>query len=151
MLTDKEKKAREELRHEIRARKLVIKKIENAHNRLKKQAENKLNERKQKVENLSVYRDERDLLDAYGWGFITEEEYNKIRLMLEEGKDSILNDKSAEEYAAQILGEFIIRLKHDISSLEFELLPEKEQNRIREQNYEIAMKRAAKRKAEQHP
>ena len=144
-MTDKEKKERKELRHEIRARELVIKKVENAHTRLKKQAENKLNERKQRVEELSLYRSEQDLLDAYGWGFITEEEYDRLREMREKGEDSILNDKSAEEYAAKILGEFIMRLHHDISSLKFELLPEKEKDRIRNQNYEIAMRRAARR------
>lgn len=148
MLTDKEKEYRKELRHEIRARELVIKKVENAHSRLKKQAENKFNERKKRVEEISIYESERDLLDAYGWGLITEEEYDKIRILREKGEDSLLNDKSAEEYAAKILGEFIIHLKHEISSLKFELLPEKEQNRIREQNYEIAMKRAARRNAE---
>ena len=147
-MTDKEKKERAELRHEIRARKLVIKKVENVHSRLKKQAENKFNERKKRVDEISIYESERDLLDAYGWGLITEEEYDKIRILREKGEGSLLNDKSAEEYAAQILGEFIVHLKHDISSLEFELLPEKEQNRIREQNYEIAMKRAARQKAE---
>lgn len=144
-MTDKEKKERKELRHEIRARELVIKKVENAHTRLKKQAENKLNERKKRVEELSMYESEQDLLDAYGWGFITEEEYDRLREMREKGNDSILNDKSAEEYAAKILGEFIMRLNHEISSLKFELLPEKEKDRIRNQNYEIAMRRAARR------
>ena len=144
-MTDKEKKERKELRSEIRAREIVIKKVENAHTRLKKQAENKLNERKKRVEELSLYESERDLLDAYGWGIITEEEYDRLREMREKGEYSILNDKSAEEYAAKILGEFIMRLNHDISSLKFELLPEKEKNRIRNQNYEIAMRRAARR------
>lgn len=144
-MTDKEKAYRKELRHEIRARELVIKKVENAHTRLKKQAENKLNGRKKRVEELSMYESEQDLLDAYGWGFITEEEYDRLREMREKGEDSILNDKSAEEYAVKILGEFIMRLNHEISSLKFELLPEKEQNRIREQNYKIAMRRAERK------
>lgn len=142
MLTDKEKKARKELRCEIKARKLVIKKIENAYNRLSQQAENQRTKREQKVANMfELYRNVDDARDAYGWGFISEEEFRQIEEAFEKGEKELLNNKSNEEYAAKILGEFITRLKHDISGFEFELLPEKEQNRIRERNYEIAMRR----------
>ena len=145
MFTDKEKKERKELRHEIRARRLVIKKVENAYSRLSQQAENQLNKRKQKVAEFQGYRSVEEARDAYGWDIITEEEFRSIEEMFEKGEKSILNDRSAEEYAAQILGEFITRLKHDISSIEFELLPEKEQDRIRDMHYELAMKRQARK------
>lgn len=137
---------KEDLKCEIKARKLVIKKVENAHKRLSQQAENQLNKRKQKVAEFQGYKNVDDARDAYGWGMITQEEFWEIEDNFEKGEEAILNQLSAEECAAQILNEFIVRLKHDISSLEFELLPEKEQNKIREKNYEIAMKRIARRK-----
>ena len=141
---------KKDLRREIKARKLVIKKVENAYKRLSQQAENQLNKRKQKVADFQGYGNVESAREAYGCGVITQEEFWEIEDNFEKGEKAILNEISAEELASQILKDFIIGLRQDISSLEFELLPEKEQIKIREKNYEIAMKRISKNNAKEN-
>ena len=129
-MTDKEKKERESTILEIRSRKVVLEKIENAYRRLKKQAEVQYEKRKSKVQAASEYESIEDAHTAYGYDCITETEYCEIVKIFEQGEEYVEKHLSPQEVAVKILGEFIGRLNSEIRSFEFDLLPPEEQVRI---------------------
>ena len=137
-MNEKEKR---DFREEIRSRKIVQKKLEAAIRALDKQIAAIVEDRERRKEALSQYKDERDLQDAYGWGFISEEEYDALLSQLRDGVESIEAEQSAPEIAKKILGGWLKITKSDIEALEFELLPEKKKQEIRDENYRIAMER----------
>lgn len=63
---------------EIQSRKEVLKKIENAYQRLKKQAESNYEKRKAKIQAASEYKSIDEAHEAWGYDCITEKEYNEI-------------------------------------------------------------------------
>lgn len=144
-MTDQEKKQREALRLEIRARKELIKRLDHPKQLLAAAAKKEKDRRVQRIENARQYKDERDAQDAYGWGFITEEEYDEIRKALEAGDEYIEKTTTPTEIAEGMLSDFLIRLSREVASFEFDLLPPSEQERIRRQNEEILKKRAERK------
>ncbi len=143
-MTDKEKKERDSLILEIQSRKEVLKKIENAYKRLKKQAEANYEKRKLKIQSASEYKSIDEAHDAWGYDCITENEYNEIVKIFEQGKEYVEKQLSPQEVAAKILGEFIGRLNSEIRSFEFDLLPPEEQ--ARRLQYEREFKDKLKRR-----
>lgn len=135
-MTDHEKKIRTDLRHEIKTRKLVLKRLEHPLALAKAAAEKKRSERIARLEELGEYKTYEEAHDAYGWGFITEEEFESIKNFLEH-KEELKGERSDEEYAADMMQEFVARLQREITSFQFELLPEKEQKRILQQQAEL--------------
>lgn len=148
-MTDKEKQEREALRLEIRARKELQKRLQFPLELLDKAAKKEKAKRAARVENARQYESYTDAQDAYGYGMITEEEFDAIVEALELGEEYIENTISPVEIAAQMLHEYVGRLARDVAGFEFELLPEKEQNRIRQKNEEILARRAARQKKEE--
>lgn len=136
-MMDKEKKERDDLKMEIEARKEVLRKIENPFKRLQAQAEKNLQKCKDKIEAAKTYSSVEEAREMWGYDAITEDELHDIERFFEEGEDFIANRISSQEYAVRILGEFISRLRSDIRSFEFELLPPEEQERIRQQHAEL--------------
>ena len=67
--------SKKDIRLELKARKIVKKKLESAIKSLEKPISKLIADREKRKETLLQYKDEHELLDAYGWGFITEEEY----------------------------------------------------------------------------
>ena len=132
-MTDKEKKERDDLKMEIEARKEVLKKIENPFKRLQAQAEKCLQKRKDKIDAAKQYASVEEAREMWGYDAITDDEFHDIERFFEEGEDFIANQISPQEYAVRILGEFVARLRSDIRSFEFELLPPEEHERIRQQ------------------
>ena len=143
-LTDIEKAEREELRLEIRARKELLKRLDYPQKLLKSAAEKEQQKRKERIENLTQYKSYQEAQDAYGWELITEEEFDEIVKILEKGTEDMEKEVSPVEVAEHILKRFIGGLMHEIASFEFDLLPEKEKERIRQHNDEILAKRAAR-------
>lgn len=139
-MTDHEKQNRADLRYEIKARKLALKRLEHPLALSKAAAEKKRSERIARLEELGEYKTYEEAHDAYGWGFITEEEFESIKNFLEH-KEELKGERSAEEYAANILQEFVARLQREIASFQFELLPKKEQQRIQQQHAELLERR----------
>ena len=139
-MTDKEKRERESTILEIKSRKVVLEKIENAYKRLKKQAEVQYEKRKVKVQAASEYESIEDAHTAYGYDCITETEYYEIVKIFEQGNEYVEKHLSAQEVAVKILGEFIGRLNSEIRSFEFDLLPAKEQISLLQQNQERLLK-----------
>lgn len=143
-MTDKEKKERKSIRVEIKARKLVIKKLATAISALQKTADRQKAEKTAKREKLLEYKTYNEAQDAYGYGFITEEEFDEIAEFLEKSQQ-IVDEPTAEELALKILLNWRHHMGLEIAELEFEMLPKEEQSRILEKNIEILQKREARR------
>ena len=126
-MTDKEKNARDDLKMEIEARKEVLKKIENPFKRLKAQADKNLQKTYSSVE---------EAREMWGYDAITEDELHDVERFFEEGEDFVANRISPQEYAVRILGEFVSRLRSEIRSFEFGLLPMEEQIRLLQEQEE---------------
>lgn len=137
-MTDSERK---ELKLEIKGRKIVVKKLETALKALNKKVNKIEEDRQNRKETLLEYKDETDLQDAYGWGFITEDEYYKLLDSMRTGVQTIDEETSPEEIAKHIIREWIGRMQSDISSFEFDLLPPEKQAEIMKRNEEILQKR----------
>lgn len=142
-MLDKEKK---DLKIELKSRQLVLKKLETARRALEKSCKRIQDERAVREAELSEYKNEDEIADAYGWGFMSEEEYDDLIARFREGKEAIRNEKSAEEIAAEILSGWIRITEGDIDSLKFDLLPDEKKEEIRQRNYEIAQRREERRK-----
>ncbi|GEM_PF-957993 len=143
-MTDKEKKERKSIRVEIKARKLVIKKLATAISALQKTADRQKAEKAAKREKLLEYKTYGEAQDAYGYGVITEEEFDEIVEFLEKSQQ-IVDEPTAEELAFKILLNWRHHMGLEIANLEFEMLPKEEQSRILEKNIEILQKREARR------
>ena len=63
---------------------------------------------------------------------------------MEKGTADMEKEVSPVEVAKHILDKFIGGLMREIASFEFDLLPEKEKDRIRQHNDEILARRAAR-------
>lgn len=143
-MTDKEKK---DLKIELQSRRIVLQKLNVALNSLMSRKIAKIVEERQKrEEQLSEYKNEDEIADAYGWGFMSEKEYDNLLARFREGKEAIRNEKSAEEIAAEILSGWIRITEGDIQSLRFDLLSDEKKEEIRQRNYEIAQRREERRK-----
>lgn len=143
-MTDWEKSNRAAQRLEIRTRELVLKRLSHPLALAQAAAERKRSERLARLEELGEYKTFEEAHEAYGWGYISEEEFETIRNFLEH-KEELKSERSAEEYAADILHEFVAGLRKEISHFQFELLPQKEQKRIQQQQAELLERRRSRR------
>lgn len=138
---------RKEIEADLKARKILLKKFESVLKDLEKKSLSHKEKRKEKLLSLREYKTYEEAHEAYGWGYITEEEFRDIVAFIEKGDSEIENDLSPHEIAANIVRGYIKILRSDIFSLSFDLLPEKEKERERELAYQKAMERE-KRKEE---
>ena len=76
-MTEKEQQEREAIKLEIRARKEVLKKLENPLKRLRQQADANYEKRKTRIQAAREYGSIEGAHDAWGYDCITEEEYEK--------------------------------------------------------------------------
>ena len=136
-----EKELRKDIRFEIRARKLLLKKLESLVKRAAASAEKQIQKRKKRWEEVAQYKSYEEAQEAYGCAVITQEEFFAIADLLEAGEESVKNDISAEEAARDILNEFVSKVKQEIRGLEWDLLPEKEKEKIRASNAQILERR----------
>jgi hypothetical protein len=118
---------------EIAYRKELIKRLEYP----MKQLEAALKKEEQKEEahkkKLAQYSDEYEALDAYGYGFITEAEYERIKKIFS-GEDT--RELSVIEAARAELSDFIFKLEGDVRSLEWSKLSPEKQAEIERKNEE---------------
>lgn len=138
--------SKKDLRTDLRGRKIVKRKLESAIRSLDKAIVKIDADRAKRRETLMQYKSEAELQDAYGWGFITEEEYDALLEQFRSGTEAIDAEKSPQEIAKEILIGWLRLTYSDITSLEFDLLPEKKQDEIRERNYQIAMELEERRR-----
>lgn len=130
---------------ELKARKELLKRLQHPTQLIDTAAKKEKDKRAARIEAARQYKDFYDAQDAYGCGVITEEEFDEICEALELGDKYINEEKSPVEAAAEILGDFVRKQLSEIHNLEWDLLPEKEKDRIRQQNEEILAKREARR------
>lgn len=142
--SDIEKEEREALRLEIKARKELERRLEHPLKLLEVAAEKEQKKRQERIERLTEYKSYREAQDAYGWELITEEEFDEIVRILEDGTESIEKETTPVEIAKNLLNKFIGNLHYEAASFEFDLLPEAEKERVRQKNEEILARRAAR-------
>lgn len=140
-MTDAERK---ELKLEIKGRKIVVNKLETALKALNKKVDKMEKDRQNRKQTLLEYKDESELQDAYGWGFITEDEYDKLLEAMRKGVQTIDEETSPEEIAKHIIQELLGRMRSDIYSFEYDLLPPEKQAEIMKKNEEILQKKEKK-------
>lgn len=136
-----EKELRKSIRLEIRARKIVLNRLESPLKWAKVAGEKKKAARAERWAAASVYGSYEEAQEAYGCGCITQEEFWEITDILEEGQEHIDNAISPEEAAADILQEIVARIQKEIHDFEWDLLTEKEKQRIRAENERILERR----------
>jgi DNA-binding ferritin-like protein (Dps family) len=143
-LSDLEREEREELQLEIKARKELARRLEHPLKLIETAAKKEQQKRQERIEHLTEYKSYNEAQEAYGWEMITEEEFDEIVRILEEGTERIEKERTPVEIAKDILNKFVNGLIYEIASFEFDLLPEEEKARVREKNEEILARRAAR-------
>lgn len=147
-MTDKERKERDDLKMEIKARDELIKRLQFPLKLIREAARKEKDKRAAKIEKASQYRNYEDAQDAYGWGIITEEEFDAIVKAMELGEEYVENTTTPVEVAARMLEKYVGLLHHEKSSFEFDILPPEEKERLRKKNEEIMEKREARKRGE---
>lgn len=130
---------------ELKGRKELLRRLQHPTRLIDAAAKKEKDKRTARIEKARQFKDYHDAQDAYGFGCITEEEFDAVVEALELGEEYIEKEKSPVEVAAEILADFVRLQLSEIHGLEWDLLPEKEKERIRKQNEEILAKREARR------
>lgn len=146
-MTEKEKKRRADVRFEIRARKLALKRLTTPLKQAKAAAEKKKAKRQERISAACAYESYEDAQTAYGFGMITEEEFDEIAEAMELGQEWVEHAITPEEAAVSVLQDIVQRLEREISDFEWDLLSEEEKKKIRQQNEEILARRKNRKAA----
>lgn len=152
MTREQEKEQREALKLEISSRKELAKRLDHPLKLLATAEAKEKAAREARVAELSEYKTESEIMDAYGYDMITDDERRELLEALETGKDFVENTATKVSIAHTILKEFVGGLKKEIRGFEFELLPREEQIRRMEANdkhrAELSARAAAARRGE---
>lgn len=122
---------------EIRCRKYLLKRLETLEKDIEKTVLKEKEARKEQIEKMCAYKDTDDAAEAYGFGEITEEEYQEICDALEEGAAFVEFTKTPKAAALEILHDFMRRQKREIADFEWSLKSPEEQEAIRKENAEF--------------
>ena len=128
----------------IRANKEVLRRLETPIKRLREKVERERTDRAVRRQALREYKTESEIMDAYGWGQITDDERRELLDGLEGDRIYVEETPTVSSEALSVLEDFASRLRREIDSFQFDLLPPKEQDRIlreREERLEKAKKR----------
>ena len=125
---------RKELKDEIKIRDLVIIKLDKDIASLKKTATRKRSKKRAKFEELAGYKSYTEAQDAYGWGFITEEEFDRAAAILERS-DREAEKPGIEDRAAGMLLDIRKKFYEEIYAFNRALYtPEELSRRMKEQH-----------------
>ena len=127
---------KEDYKFEIEIRKIVIKRLAYPEKLLSTAAKKEADKREARVLAARQFETLEEAGEAYGWGYITAEEYAGITKALEEGDDYINNALTPIEHAHVMLKAYIARLESEIRDFKFHMLPDEEQDRIRKESEE---------------
>ena len=139
-----DKAQREDLKLGIRANKEALRRLETPIKRLREKVERERTDRAVRRQALREYKTESEIMDAYGWGQITDDERRELLDGLEGDRIYVEETPTVNSEALSVLEDFASRLRREIDSFQFDLLPPKEQDRIlreREERLEKAKKR----------
>ena len=149
-MTKKNKEEIKDLKIELKARKLVLAKLESALKPLAAKAERHRVDRAVRRETLlGEYKTYDEAHEAYGYGYISEKEFEEIAEFLESSQKKV-DAPDAEAIAADILKGWIKIMKSDIDHFEFELKSPEEREEIRRKNEEFRLKQEERRKRLRH-
>lgn len=139
-----DKAQREDLKLGIRANKEVLRRLETPIKRLREKVGRERTDRAVRRQALREYKTESEIMEAYGWGQITDDEQRELLAGLEGDRIYVEETPTVNSEALSVLEDFASRLRREIDSFQFDLLPPKEQDRIlreREERLEKARKR----------
>ena len=139
-----DKAQREDLKLGIRANKEVLRRLETPIKRLREKVKRERTDRAVRRQALREYKTESEIMEAYGWGQITDDEQRELLAGLEGDRIYVEETPTVNSEALSVLEDFASRLRREIDSFQFDLLPPKEQDRIlreREERLEKARKR----------
>jgi len=135
----------EAYKFEIEIRKILLKRLAYPEKLLSTAAKKEADKREARVLAARQFETLEEAREAYGWGYITAEEYTDITKALEEGDDYINNALTPIEHAHEMLKTYIARLESEIRDFKFHMLPHEEQDRIRKESEERRAHRDARR------
>jgi len=118
---------------EIEWRKELLARLQAPLKVLQRKAGKDLEKRLARAQELSAYETEEEAHEAFGYGYITWDEYSVIKDRFDNVEPSIIT-MSAAEAALEELQDFMHRLQSEIKDLEWSALPEEEQQRIEASN-----------------
>lgn len=152
MTTDQKEEERKAIQLEVKARQELLRRLEHPIKLLKVAGEKERIRREERVTQAHEYKTIDEAQEAYGWGYLSDDEYHAIKEAIESGEEYIENTISPVELAAKILIDFTSRISSEIRSLEFELLPLEEQimrmEAAEKRREEIAERKAARGRSE---
>lgn len=119
---------RQALTYEIKARENLLKRLEYPRKQLESAVKKEDEQRQAIIQKAAEFSSVEDAREMWGYGFITDDEFEMVKQYFE--NSAALTDKpSASRYALQMLQEIMERLRFEVSSFKFDLLPEDEQAR----------------------
>jgi len=135
-----------DLKIELKARQLVLSKLETALKPIEAKAKRQHTDRAVRRETmLREYKTYDEAHEAYGYGYITQKEFEEITALLENSQ-KIVDKPDAEAIAASIIKHWIKTTKSDIYYFEFELKSPEEQEEIRQKDEAFRREQDERRK-----
>lgn len=114
----------DELNREIKANRLIMRKLMSPLKTLEQRAARQKQKRKEHLELLTGFRDLEEARTAWGMGWISRKEFGEIEEMFVNGKGIIDQELSAEEIAHNILFEFYKKVSTQELRLNQDLIAE---------------------------
>lgn len=133
----KKHKIPDDLALEIKSREILVKRLEKPFASLQRAVDKENAAREKRNLELSEYESEHEAHEAYGYGFITWDEYETIRKRFEDVEHAEQVPSTPTAAALEILREFTSRLKYEIRSFNWDALPDEEKQRIEAANAEV--------------
>ena len=113
---------------EAKACKLLLKDLERIRAKLKRHIEKEAADREAEFEAAMQYHSESDIQEAYGWEFISEQQYERYLELFRQGRKALdEHSPTVTELALSILNRIFQDIDRDCSQCEFEALSPEEQ------------------------
>lgn len=128
-MDDQKEKDRRATELEAKARKELLRRLEHPLKLLKTAGEKERAKREERITSAREYKTIVDAQEAYGWGYLSDDEYHALVESIEKGEEYVENTISHVEMAADMLNDFVRRMASELRGLEFDLLPFEEQIR----------------------
>jgi ATP-dependent Clp protease adapter protein ClpS len=113
---------------EAKACKLLLKDLERIRAKLRRHIEKEAADRKAEFEAAMEYHSESDIQEAYGWEFISEQQYERYLELFRQGRKALdEHSPTVTELALSILNRIFQDIDRDCRQCEFEALSPEEQ------------------------
>ena len=113
---------------EAKACKLLLKDLERIRAKLKRHIEKEAADREAEFEAAMQYHSESDIQEAYGWEFISEQQYERYLELFRQGRKALdEHSPTVTELALSILNRIFLDIDRDCRQCEFEALSPEEQ------------------------